>query len=258
MTYIVSPSGEKRAPIAPAESGTLPSSLTLSDSRAALAGAASVRARIPARVAIARCMTAPTPGALETCGSGERGHCPDLALQLGEQVGQHELEVGIGEPSLRGEGVSPPGRPAARGRPPWRRSRRAPCAAPPAPRRRRTGRCWPRPRRPACRAAGSPRAGARASPARSSARRGSSGCTPAWRTGPRRRSRPPRRASAGSPGATPGRSRRPRRTAGTALRSSHSSSSAPDGSSAAAARRSAALWESRRRLPEIPRTRITT
>ena len=40
-----------------------------------------------------------------------------------------------------------------------RRSRRAPCAARPAPRPRRTGPCWRRPRRPACRAAGSSASG---------------------------------------------------------------------------------------------------
>src|SRR3954470_12950780 len=40
------------------------------------------------------------------------------------------------------------------------------------------------------------------------------------------------------------------------LRPSYSSNSTPDGSSVAAARRSSVLWESRRRLPDMPRTRM--
>src|SRR3954453_7811867 len=40
------------------------------------------------------------------------------------------------------------------------------------------------------------------------------------------------------------------------LRPSYSSNSTPDGSSDAAARRSSVLWESRRRLPDMPRTRM--
>src|SRR3954468_6962556 len=39
-------------------------------------------------------------------------------------------------------------------------------------------------------------------------------------------------------------------------RPSYSSNSTPDGSSVAAARRSSLLWESRRRLPDMPRTRM--
>src|SRR3954470_7370094 len=40
------------------------------------------------------------------------------------------------------------------------------------------------------------------------------------------------------------------------LRPSYSSNSTPGGSCVAAARRSSVLWESRRRLPDMPRTRI--
>src|SRR3954447_2426701 len=43
---------------------------------------------------------------------------------------------------------------------------------------------------------------------------------------------------------------------GMSRRPSYSSNSTPDGSSEAAARRSSVLWESRRRLPDMPRTRM--
>src|SRR3954447_5368599 len=43
---------------------------------------------------------------------------------------------------------------------------------------------------------------------------------------------------------------------GMSFRPSYNSNSTPDGSSVAAARRSSVLWESRRRLPDMPRTLI--
>src|SRR3954447_23188855 len=43
---------------------------------------------------------------------------------------------------------------------------------------------------------------------------------------------------------------------GMSFRPSYNSNSTPDGSSVAAARRSSVLWESRRRLPDMPRTRM--
>jgi hypothetical protein len=56
---MVCPSGEKRAPIAPAESGSFPSWETLSESKAC-AGALSSSASSPATTAMERRITAPT------------------------------------------------------------------------------------------------------------------------------------------------------------------------------------------------------
>ena len=98
--------------------------------------------------------------------------------QLGEDLLQllgllrRELEAAVDVAARRR------GPPAARSRSRGRRGRRGPCGSRPAPRRRRTSRSRRRSPPPACRSGRSGRPGARPSRGRSSARRGSSGCTP--------------------------------------------------------------------------------